>query len=383
MLTVLIFLVLLGFLVFVHELGHFLVARRNGIRADEFGFGFPPRLLGVVKDDTTGRYKIVWGNKDVLSSHTVYSLNWLPLGGFVRIKGEDGQNHDPDSFAGKSAWIRTKVLGAGVVMNFVFAWLLISIVFTLGLPQPIDPSQRAQYPDAKIQILEVKKDAPAEAMGLQLGDEILTIAGEDITSLKQVSEIIALSKGKNLEIKIDRLGKEMILTGMPRTEYPAGEGALGISFSETAIISYPWYQSLYHGLIATYNITVAILQAFGRMLGGLFGIETGAVVDVTGPVGIVYLTKQMSDLGLAYLLQFAALLSINLGIINILPIPALDGGRILFILIEKLKGSPVSRRVEGMIHQIGFMLLLILMFFITVRDFSQFRILERIGRFFS
>lgn len=383
MMTVLIFLVLLGLLVFVHELGHFLVAKRNGIRADEFGFGFPPRLLGVVKDDATGRYRIVWGSKEVQSSHTVYSLNWLPLGGFVRIKGEGGQNHDPDSFAGKSAWIRTKVLAAGVCMNFIFAWLLISIVFTLGLPQPIDPSQRGEFPDAKIQILEVRKGTPAEAMGFQLGDEILAIAGDKIVSLAQVSDTIALNKGKNLEIRINRLGKEMVLTGMPRTEYPAGEGALGISFSETAVISYPWYQSLYQGLIATYNITVAILQAFGRMLGGLFGVQTGAPVDVTGPVGIVYLTKQMSDLGLVYLLQFAALLSINLGIINILPIPALDGGRILFILIEKLKGSPVSRRAEGMIHQIGFMLLLILMFFITIRDFSQFRILESISRFFS
>lgn len=442
MLTILIFLILLGLLVFVHELGHFLVARRNGIKADEFGFGFPPRMVGiqfmqgedkekiseveniqvetlnmkrgedeiiqetitekihtVEKTVPVKKWRIIWGGKDGddenerqdrqeartkgFSGGTIYSLNWLPLGGFVKIKGEDGQNDDPDSFANKSAWIRIKVLGAGVFMNFVFAWLLISVVFTLGLPQPIDSSQRAEYPDAKIQILEVKKGTPAEMMGLQLGDEILTIAGDHITSLKQVSDTIASNKGKNLEIKVNRLGKEMVLTGMPRVEYPAGEGSLGISFSETAIVSYPWYQSLYHGLEATYNITIAILQAFGRMLGGLFGIEKGVPVDVTGPVGIVYLTKQMSDLGLAYLLQFAALLSINLGIINILPIPALDGGRILFILIEKLKGSPVSQKVEGMIHQVGFILLLLLMLFITIRDFSQFRIFESIGHFFS
>src|SRR3989338_3651777 len=145
MITIFIFLILLGLLIFVHELGHFLVAKWNGIKSHEFGFGFPPRLVGVVKNDATGRYKVIWGNRDVKSPHTVYSLNWLPLGGFVKIKGEDGHSQDPDSFAGKSAWIRTKVLGAGVAMNFIFAWLLISIVFTLGLPQPIDPSQRAQY----------------------------------------------------------------------------------------------------------------------------------------------------------------------------------------------------------------------------------------------
>lgn len=383
MLTILIFIVLLGLLVFVHELGHFVVARRNGIKVDEFGFGFPPRLIGVVKDVETGRYKIVWGSQESDSPHTIYSFNWLPLGGFVRIKGEDGQNDDPDSFAKKSAWVRVKVLAAGVVMNMLFAWFLITTVFTLGLPQPIDSSQRAAYSDVKIQILEVKKGTPAEAMGLQLGDEILTIAGAPITTLEQVSGIITDHRGQMLEMRINRLGKEMVLSGMPRTEYPASEGSLGISFSETATVSYPWYESIYQGAVATYNITLAILGAFGSMLAGLFGAGTGAPVDVTGPVGIVYLTKQMSDLGLAYLFQFAALLSINLAIINVLPIPALDGGRILFILIEKLKGSPIRRKTEGMIHQIGFMLLLLLMVVITVRDFSTFRLLEKIGGLFS
>ncbi len=383
MLTILIFIVLLGLLVFVHELGHFVAARRNGIKVDEFGFGFPPRLIGVVKNVETGRYKIIWGSKDGGVKETIYSFNWLPLGGFVRIKGEDGQNDDLDSFARKSAWVRVKVLGAGVVMNMLFAWFLITTVFTLGLPQPIDSSQRAAYSDVKIQILEVKKGTPAEAMGLQLGDEILTIAGAPITTLEQVSGIITDHRGQMLEMRINRLGKEMVLSGMPRTEYPANEGSLGISFSETATVSYPWYESIYQGAVATYNITLAILGAFGSMLAGLFGAGTGAPVDVTGPVGIVYLTKQMSDLGIAYLLQFAALLSINLAIINILPIPALDGGRILFILIEKLKGSPIRRKTEGMIHQIGFMLLLLLMVVITVRDFSTFHLLEKISGLFS
>lgn len=381
MMTIIIFVVLLGMLVFVHELGHFVVARRNGIRVDEFGFGFPPRLLGVIKDDA-GKYQIVWGNKDMPDGKTVYSLNWIPLGGFVKIAGEDGHDvDDPESFAGKSAWIRVKVLGAGVFMNFVLAWFLISIVFMLGLPQPIDPSQSGQYDDVKIQILSVVKGAPAETMGLKMGDEILSINGKQMTGLEQVSEEIASHRGETVAIQVNRFGEMLTLSGTPRTEYPGNEGSLGISFSETAIVSYPWYQAIYEGGIATYNITIAIFQAFGQMIASLFGGDK-AGLDVTGPVGIVYLTKQMSDLGLPYLLQFAALLSINLGIINILPIPALDGGRILFVLIEKLKGSPVSHRVEGMIHQIGFMLLLLLMLFVTVRDFSQFQILDKIRHIF-
>jgi regulator of sigma E protease len=383
MLTIIIFIVLLGLLIFVHELGHFLVARRNGIKAEEFGFGFPPRLVGVVKDGVSGRYKIIWGGKEIASPHTLYSLNWLPLGGFVRIKGEDGENTDSDSFAQKSAWSRIRVLGAGVFANFIFAWLLISIVLTIGLPQPIAPEERIKYPDAKIQILEVKKNTPAQMMGLALGDEILTINGEKTASLKQVSDIIAVNKGKEIEMRINRLGKETILKGTPRAQYPAGEGSLGISFGETAVVSYPFYEAIYRGAIATYNITLAILQALGGLIASLFGVGTGAPIDIAGPVGIVYLTKQVSDLGIAYLFQFAALLSVNLAIINILPIPALDGGRILFVLIEKLKGSPVSKKTEGMIHQVGFIMLLLLMAFITIRDFAVFQILEKIGGFFS
>ncbi len=383
MLTALIFIILLGLLVFAHELGHFVMARRSGIKADEFGFGFPPRLAGVMWDDAIGRYKIIWGSREISSAHTIYSLNWLPLGGFVRIKGEDGENADPDSFAKKSAWQRVCVLGAGVFANLIFAWLLISIVLTLGLPQPITSEERIQYPDAKIQIFEVKKGTPAQAMGLALGDEILTINGEKITSLKQVSDTIAANRGREIEMRINRLGKEVTTVGTPRVAYPAGEGSLGISFGETAIVSYPWYEAVYRGILVTYNITLAILRALGMVIVSLFAAGTKAPIDVAGPVGIIYLTKQMSNLGIAYLLQFAALLSINLAIINILPIPALDGGRILFILIEKFKGSPVSRGTEGMIHKIGFILLLLLMLIITVRDFSTFRILEKIGGFFS
>src|SRR6185369_2275896 len=326
--------------------------------------------------------RIIWGNRQDESTNTVYSLNWIPLGGFVKIAGEDGSDKtDPGSFANKSAFVRIKVLAAGVVMNFLFAWFILSVVFTIGLPQSIDPGERGNYTNVKIQILEVIKGTPAESMGLQMGDEVLAIDGQRITTLDMVKDRINANKGKRISVEINRFGKPLTLEGTPRETYPEKEGSLGIAFSETAVVSYPWYESIYRGGLTTYNITVAIFEAFGKMIGSIFGAGKTAL-DVTGPVGIVYLTKQMSDLGLPYLLQFAALLSINLGIINILPIPALDGGRILFILIEKIKGSPVSQKTEGMIHQIGFVLLLLLMLFVTIRDFSQFQILDKIRHIF-
>lgn len=371
-LTILIFVLVLGVLIFVHELGHFLTARRNGIKADEFGFGFPPRMVGVVKDDFTKRYRLVKGNETVESPHTVYSLNWIPLGGFVRIKGEDRDApQDPDSFSGKSAWVRFKVLVAGVVMNFFLAWVLLTTVLVIGFPQQIDPTKREQYPVTQVQILQVQPGTPAEAMGLLAGDVLLKLDATSITNLDTVTQYIAAHKGDAIAVTVERGEKTLVLKGTPRTEVPQGEGALGISFSETALVQYGLIEAVWKGAEETFFRTTEILGALGKMIASVF---TGnkVAMDIAGPVGIVYLTKQMSELGLAYLLYFAAILSINLGIINALPIPALDGGRILFVLIEKLKGSPVSQKVEGYVHQIGFLLLLLLMAWVTLSDILRF-----------
>jgi regulator of sigma E protease len=383
MLTILIFIIILGSLVFVHEFGHFIVARRNGIKADEFGFGFPPRFVGVVKNDTTGKYDIIWGNRDIASPHTIYSFNWIPLGGFVKIKGEEGgQTTDTDSFANKPAWTRIKVLGAGVAMNFLLAWVLISLVYILGLPQPISPDQRGKYPDQKVQILEVKPGTPAADMHLRPLDEIISIDGKTVVTTEEVTSAIAAKKGQEFSLVIKRGESVMTLQGVPRTEYPKNEGALGISLSETALMRYPWYEAIVEGGKTTVKVTETILVYLGKMLASLVGGAEKVALDVTGPVGIVYLTKQMTEMGFSYLLWFAALLSINLGIFNILPIPALDGGRIFFILIEKIKGKPVSRFIENRIHQVGFMLLLFLMLLVTIRDFSQFQILDKLKGLF-
>jgi len=384
MITALIFILILGVLIFVHELGHFLVAIRNGIKADEFGFGFPPRIVGAVKNDKTGKYEIIWGEKEVKSKNTIFSLNWIPLGGFVKIKGEDGGALDKDSFATKSAWARIKVLAAGVTMNFILAWFLLSIVFMLGAPEAIEDDKKVK--DAKVQISQVIDESPAKEMGLAVGDQVVKACDgksfcRTIGKVEELQNFINEHKGQEIVLTIKRGDEISELKGVPRKEYPDDQGSLGVSLARTALVQYPWYEAIGKGLTAVFDMIILILVTLGALIGQLFAGGKPAM-DVAGPIGIAIMTKQVSALGLTYLLQFTAVLSINLGIINILPFPALDGGRILFILIEKIKGSPVNQKFEQMANSIGFALLLLLMVVVTFRDFIQFEIIEKIGNIF-
>lgn len=374
LLTILLFIIILGLLVFIHELGHFLTARFFGVKADEFGFGFPPRAIGAVYDDATKKYRIVKGSEQVVSPHTVYSLNWLPLGGFVAIKGENGNTVDADSFAAQAAWKRVLILAAGVIMNFVLAIVLFASVFILGIERPIDASQVSQYKDAKIQIVDVRSGSAAESMGLTIGDTIQKVNKQSVQSVEEIQHALKTEANQEVILTVSRLGEERFVKGM----VPA-EGTIGVALTHTATVKASPVEALTQGAKTTVAVTGAILAAFGKLITGLFsGSGAPSGVDLTGPVGIVYITKQMSDLGLVYILQFAALLSVNLAIINALPIPALDGGRILFIIIEKLKGSPIKRSTEGTIHQIGFLLLMFLMVFITTRDILKFELLQKL-----
>ncbi len=377
MTAVIVFIVILSVLVFVHELGHFVTARRNGIKADEFGFGFPPRIGGFYKNEKTGKYQFVLSNKEIQSKNTVYSLNWIPLGGFVKIKGENGEGkEEKDSFAGKSAWVRTKVLGAGVAMNFFTAWILISLVFILGAPQTGDTNKQ-NTALGKVQISEVVSHTPAQSAGLKVGDEIAkeqrSLSGQKIilTTVASVQKYIKDNAGQEMNLAIKRGNQNLLIKIIPRTVVPEGQGSLGVALVKTSIVKYVWYQAFWEGLKTTVNLTRVILVALGGIITNLF-MGHGVGMDVAGPIGIAVLTKQVTNLGLVYILQFAALLSINLGIINILPFPALDGGRIFFILIEKIKGSPVSQKVEQNFHSVGFILLILLMVVVTFRDIAQY-----------
>lgn len=434
--TIVVFVIILGILVFVHELGHFVVARRNGIKTPEFGFGFPPRIVGiqfltgkekekfsqvesvqvetmdmkvgkdeiiretitekihtVEKNVPVRKWRIIWGSKDgddenekqdlqeahkkKFSGGTVYSLNWLPIGGFVRIKGEDGDGkNDEDSFASKSAWVRTKVLAAGVVMNFILAWVLLSITFMLGSYQDVT-GEHVQ--GSKILIESIEENSPAEKMGLKIGDMILA-GGDSITfsEVQEVQKYINENRGNEIKLVIQRGDDEQLrLIGTPRVETEENQGALGISgFGEVVKIKYPFFQSLWKGLEEIGNMLVMTGQVLGRLISGH---ETD--IEVMGPVKLAMFTGQIIPLGFTFILRFIAIFSVNLGIINILPFPALDGGRILFILIEKIKGKPVSQKVEQAFHSVGMILLLALMLFITVREIFTPELIAKIKGF--
>lgn len=433
-------------MIFVHELGHFVVARKNGIRASEFGFGFPPRIFGVQimsgkKMEKTGekvileskitdvkigseeiiesqetrkveeideevpvkKWRIIWGNKDgddeneiidheeahrdQLAGSTIYSLNWIPLGGFVKIKGENGENKDdPDSFAGKKPWVRTKVLLAGVMMNFLLAWFLISIVFLIGAPSDIAKIVDKNIPSAPIKITEVSTGSPAEQIGIKTGDEIVNNQknGVRFTGVDDFIAYINSNKGKDITLEIKRNQNILNFSVTPRIDIPANQGALGVSFdpSKISLISYKWYESIGYGFLATIFIIGQTFIAFGTLIMSLFSNNKAALNDVAGPIGIFILAKQTVEVGFVYVAFFTALISINLGIINVLPIPALDGGRVLFILIEKIKGKPVKQNIEQFFHTTFFILLLSLMALISVHEVIKYQIIQKITHIF-
>ena len=357
MLTILIFFIVLGVLVLVHEFGHFYVAKKAGMRVDEFGFGFPPRMFGVK------------------SGETIYSINWIPFGGFVKVYGEQGEGEDdPRSFASNRAFIRAKVIVAGVVMNLLLAAVLLGFGNFLGLRIGLLDDE-AGARDVKIQIINVSSDSPAQMAGINPLDEIIRLEkGNDVISVGEVEEVQSFVKkyaGQELTLVIGRNSHELDLKLVPRLDPPPGQGELGISLVKTGIVSYPWYEAAWRGVrdtgIMTANIAVALVVFFKNLL-----IDSSQVADVSGPVGIAVLTGQAAGLGFNYLLQFVALLSINLAVLNIMPFPALDGGRLLFIGIEKLKGSPVSKGVENIVNATGFALLIALMIWITVKDVAKF-----------
>jgi regulator of sigma E protease len=353
--TVLLFILVLAVLVLVHELGHYLAARYFGIDVEEFGIGFPPRAWSVKK------------------GKTVWSVNWIPLGGFVKIKGEDDPSATgPGNFAHKPAHVRAAVICAGVFMNLVLSSVLFAGGFMAGLPQAVEGlPETARVRDPRVQVVEVLPDSPAEEAGIHPGDVIVKVEGQQLARIDDIQAQVNATKGAvGVEI---RRGKETLYKELvPRLDAESGRKIMGVALVESAIVSYPWYEAIPKGIYATGFYVKEIVLSLVDVIKGLFvGQKPG--VEFSGPVGIAVLTGQAAKLGFTYLMQFAALLSVNLAVINILPIPALDGGRLLFIIIEKFRGRSVRPVVEAVIHRIAFFLLLGLVVIVTAKDLARYR----------
>jgi regulator of sigma E protease len=370
--TILIFIIVLGVLVFVHELGHFLLAKWSGMMPEEFGFGFPPRIFGVQKLESG--WKIVgMGKTD--PDKTVYSLNWIPFGAFVRIRGEDGGNTDPKSFS-NSTWIKKfATLFAGVGMNVIAAFVLFTVGLTLGLPAEAGSKlpSGATLKDVAVTLASVVDGSPASSAGFLSGDVIFAVNGESVAAPSEVQQKVSESLGKEIEITIKRGGDFKVLKVTPDPSPKEGRGALGVELAQVGTLSYPWYKAPIVAARITGEQLLAIIKGLGQLFGG--GV---ALKDVAGPAKIAQITGQAADLGFGYLLQFAAFLSLNLAVLNVLPFPALDGGRIFFLIVEGIRGKRNNQAVEQWANAIGFLLLILLVGVVTINDIRSFEFVKNI-----
>ncbi len=359
MITFITFVLVLGFLVLVHELGHFVSAIKLGVDVEEFGIGFPPKIFSIKRKGI------------------VYSLNLIPLGGFVKIKGESGDEdkNDPRSFANQKAWKKSIILSAGVFMNLVSAFVLLSIGFYLGLPQAIDRNiQDKNITYQGVVIMEVMENSSADKSGLEIGDYIISINDKELDQADDVYDSISSNiadNSENIKLVIKRRGEEKEFDIKPTIMENNSQPIIGIGLIDTGIVNYSFLGSIIHG----FNVTIAMIKniiiAFGELLWNLITGQ-GLAQELSGPVGVAIISGQVAKMGWIYVLQFAAILSINLGIINILPFPALDGGRLLFVAIEKIRGKKIPPKIEALIHNTGFILLLLLILVVTFRDIGKY-----------
>ena len=351
--TLLIFLAILLTLVISHEAGHFFVARKTGVAVEEFGFGIPPRIGKIQRGETA------------------YSFNALPFGGFVKLRGEEGDGeHDPKSFGAKKWYQKSAILLAGVGANILLAYVALSLVSIIGIPVAVPDDEAKITPDAKITVTEIAMQSPADDAGFMAGDTIQSVAGVEPTTAEDAQRAITARAGVPTTFVVKRNGAEITLTATPRQAPPAGEGPLGIALSLTRIQKTAWYKAPIVGAELSFNILRNTVSGFAGLIKAVVKKETSRI-QVAGPVGIFSLTTHAKNSGVAAVLIFTAILSINLAIINVLPIPGLDGGRLLFVLFETARGKKISSHVSALVHGIGLAALLILMLIITYKDIAR------------
>jgi regulator of sigma E protease len=430
MLIFLIVIVGLSILILGHEAGHFLCAKLFGLKVDEFGIGFPPRIfsirryrgmnvvpvateretIDVTERDAMGnvieetivaereidtdipvtKWRFFWGKqpekdiKGLAPGDTVYSVNWLPFGGFVRISGERGEfamvednpispataesansceladreNSPGDQllvadhsrlFFTQPAWKKSIIVIAGIMVNFILGWLLISAVLMIGTPKALV-------------ITGIEAGSPAATVHIAAGDVV-----KNFTDAQSFINFVNAHRGQPTEIILLRNGKEVDITVTPRVNVGPNEGAIGVALSEGGTVREPFFQALWDGLRTSFILAGMIFQVLWQLIRSLFAHGT-LLAGVVGPVGIFGVAEQTGRIGFIYLVQLLGIISLNLAVVNLIPFPALDGGRFLMVIIEKIKGSAIPEKVEAWVNGLGFAFLLLLMLLLTIRD---------------
>lgn len=337
--TVVIALTVLAFIILVHELGHFIAARRIGIPVYEFSLGFGYKLFSLKRKGVE------------------YSLRLIPLGGYVRMAGEEpGDLDDPNGYSQRTPLEKIRVAFAGPFMNFILALLIFVYTYAfIGIPQA---------PDEPV-IGQVVSDKPADRAGLKVNDQILEVNGRKVNTWDEFTALLSNYKaGDNLQLKVLRDNKILYFNVVPE-EDSSGNPVIGV-VGEIKFVKQSIIKSIKYGIQQTYQLTVLLLSGLWLLISG-----GASASDIAGPVGITKLVGEAAQVGTVFLLGFTAFLSINLGIINLLPIPALDGSRIVFALVEIIRRRPLEPEKEGFIHWLGFLFLIFLIIIVTFNDIMK------------
>jgi regulator of sigma E protease len=339
------FLIVFSLLIFFHEFGHFLFARIFGVAVSEFGFGYPPRL---------------WGKR---IGNTLYSINLIPFGGFAKIKGTEAEVSgfgDADSFAVQSPWKRILILCGGVFGNLILAWLIFTALSIAGNPAPA----------GKVYVDSVSAGSPAAQAGIKAGDYIVSVDGEKVETATELVDLTSRSAGRAVALVVEQNGGSTIVSITPRTSPPAGEGPLGFAVSTGIVyVTTPFWRAPIAGAVESFGAIAEMARLFVKLISDLV---KGESVLVGGPVAILALSGTYASYGVRIFAQFIALLSLNLLVINLLPFPALDGGRLAFVAVELVLRRKISDRTEQFINSVGFALLLIIMILVSIRDVQVF-----------
>ena len=340
---ILIFVIALSVLVLVHEFGHYIAAIKTGVKVEEFGLGLPPRIVGK---------KI---------GETIFSLNWLPIGGFCKLYGEDAEGKGDRAFNNKKPWQKLLVVLGGVLMNLVLAVTVFSLVYSiLGVPTETK----------KVKIVGISEGSPAAVAGIKEDDWVVKVAETPVFSAKEMTEEVAKYKGQEVSLKVESLKVEREVKVFVRENPPEGEGGMGVAISNTEMVRIKWYE-IHKGIGAGFREA----YYWGKIIGGgvvgmISELFQGRVPkDVSGPIGMYQATSSIKESqGMLAVIHFFAIVSVNLAVVNVLPFPALDGGRIVFVIYEMIFRKRANQKFETAVNNFGMLVLLFLVFLITAGD---------------